>query len=48
MRNLVIAKIIEIWDDYTADELGFGTGKLSSMSNKDLLALLIDLMDSNS
>ena len=46
MRNLVIARITELWDeDYHPYEFGTALTKLTSLSNAELLAMLEDIIE---
>jgi len=46
MRNLVIARITELWDeDYHPYEFNITLTKLPSMSNAELLALLEEIIE---
>ena len=44
MRNLVLAKIHELWDECNTDDLGFIKEKLIHLSNKELLNLLEEML----
>jgi hypothetical protein len=48
MRNLVISRIAELWDEnYHPFEFEITLGKLPSLSNAELLAMLEDMIGFN-
>ena len=44
MRNLVIARITELWTSYSEDELDLHLRELPELSNKELLEVLEEMV----
>ena len=44
MRNLVIARITELWTSYSEEELDLHLRELPELSNKELLEVLEEMV----